>query len=147
MINYNIIRKSVNKPMRKVIKEIIDDLLQAELHSLRYEEYLSINERTQVLRYLNMWIDLCCAYTSEIDSATIYHLSLDGFDSLRLEDAKHVLRDENAFQIYNEIIRPHPGRKAFIKLCRCAGIGNDLGYIQLLRDIYNDDPSRSYNKN
>lgn len=135
MIN---IKKWVERPIEQNVREKIKLLLTEDVDGYRKSVQMSNNEHQMIVDYLYEWIDLCCAYRSSCDIVDIYFMSLDDLDDLRLEEASHLFEDEAAVKIIRERIRPHPGRQAFITMCRKTAL-RDLGYLKLLRDLFDAD--------
>lgn len=132
MIN---LKKWVERPINVNIKEKIKLLLMEDVDTFGKAAHLSNNDYRIIVDYLYEWIDLCCAYRSSCDIVDIFFMSLDGLDDLRLDEASHIFKAEQAIQIIRERIRLHPGRQAFITMC-CETVLRDLGYLKLLRDLF-----------
>ena len=137
-----IYKQSIAKPIHTVAngyrREEFANQLAKELLSLA-DMQTSAEKRIDLENYLQEWTDLACDYESQyVDLCTVYSLSLNGIDDIRLSYAYQVFRDIDAVKRVQQL-RRHDGREVFIQACGRSGISQDIAYENFMREMFDAD--------
>ena len=137
-----IYKQSIAKPIHTVAngyrREEFANQLAKELLSLA-DMQTSAEKRIDLENYLQEWTDLACDYESQyVDLCTVYSLSLDCIDDIRLSYAYQIVKNIDAVKRIQRL-RQHKGREVFLEVCWRSGLSQDMAYENLMRDLYDPD--------